>query len=80
MSALQFSSIGLPELLVILLIALLLFGTKRLPELGSSLGRAISEFKRGLSGEASRESALGSPEKPILESGERSRETSPPSS
>jgi|GEM_PF-2684657 sec-independent protein translocase protein TatA len=54
MPSFQFSSIGFPELLIILMIALLLFGTKRLPELGSSLGRAISEFKRGLSGEAPR--------------------------
>jgi sec-independent protein translocase protein TatA len=54
MPSFQFSSIGFPELLIILMIALLLFGTKRLPELGSSLGRAIREFKRGLSGEAPR--------------------------
>ncbi len=54
MPSFQFSSIGFPELLIILMIALLLFGTKRLPELGSSLGRAISEFRRGLSGETPR--------------------------
>ena len=38
--------IGIGELVVIFLIILLLFGTKRLPEIGSALGQAIREFKR----------------------------------
>lgn len=37
----------MPEILVILLIALLLFGPRKLPELGRSLGQSIREFKRG---------------------------------
>lgn len=37
--------LGMPELLVILVIALLVFGASRLPEVGSSLGRAIRGFK-----------------------------------
>ena len=37
--------LGLPELLVILVIALLVFGAGRLPEIGSSLGKAIKGFK-----------------------------------
>lgn len=37
--------IGMGELVVIFLIILLLFGTKRLPEIGSALGKAIKEFK-----------------------------------
>ena len=41
-------SLGLPELLVILLVVLLLFGTKRLPEIGKSLGEGIREFKKAL--------------------------------
>lgn len=39
-------SIGGPEILLVLVIALLLFGPKRLPELGKSVGRALREFKR----------------------------------
>ena len=39
-------SIGLPEVIVIFLIILLLFGAKKLPEVGRSLGRGIREFKK----------------------------------
>jgi len=38
--------IGMPELILILVIALLVFGPKKLPEIGKSLGRAMAEFKR----------------------------------
>lgn len=41
-----FSSIGIPELLIILTIALIVFGPRKLPELGRSLGRSLNEFKR----------------------------------
>jgi sec-independent protein translocase protein TatA len=39
-------SIGFPEMLVILVVALIIFGPRKLPELGRSLGRSINEFKR----------------------------------
>ena len=39
-------SIGMPELLIIFVIALIIFGPRKLPELGKSLGRSLSEFKR----------------------------------
>ena len=39
-------SIGMPELLVILIVVLMLFGSKRLPELARGLGKGIREFKR----------------------------------
>ncbi|MEI6667117.1 MAG: TatA/E family twin arginine-targeting protein translocase [Acidobacteriota bacterium] len=38
--------IGMPELVVILVIALIIFGPRKLPELGRSLGKSIAEFKR----------------------------------
>ena len=43
--------LSLPKILFILAIALLFFGPKRLPEIGSSLGSAIKGFKHGLMGE-----------------------------
>jgi len=39
--------LGLPEILLILVIALLIFGAARLPEIGRALGKALSEFKKG---------------------------------
>ncbi len=41
------------ELIIILVVALVIFGPKRLPELGSSLGRGMREFKDSVSGKAS---------------------------
>ena len=41
--------LGTPELIVILAIAFLIFGGKKLPEIGSGLGKAISSFKKGIS-------------------------------
>lgn len=40
--------LGTPELIVILGIAFLIFGGKKLPEIGAGLGKAISSFKKGL--------------------------------
>ena len=40
--------IGIPELLVILLICLLVFGAAKLPEIGKAFGKTISEFKKGM--------------------------------
>jgi TatA/E family protein of Tat protein translocase len=42
----MFGSLGMPELVVIFVIALIIFGPRKLPELGKSLGRSINEFKR----------------------------------
>jgi sec-independent protein translocase protein TatA len=45
----MFSQIGMPEILVILLIVLLVFGAKRLPEMGAAMGKGIREFKKSIS-------------------------------
>ncbi len=43
-------NLGLPELIIILIVILLLFGAKRLPEVGRSMGEAIRAVKDGLKG------------------------------
>jgi TatA/E family protein of Tat protein translocase len=42
----MFGSIGMPEMIIILMIALIIFGPRKLPELGRSLGKSLGEFKR----------------------------------
>ena len=44
------SGIGLPEMLIVLVIALIVLGPKKLPEAGKSLGRGMREFKDSLTG------------------------------
>ena len=45
----NFGNLGFMEILLILVVVLLLFGAKRLPEIGASFGKSITAFKRGLS-------------------------------
>jgi sec-independent protein translocase protein TatA len=42
----MFGSIGMPELILIFIVALLVFGPKKLPEIGKSIGKGLAEFKR----------------------------------
>ena len=44
-------NLGMPEILVILLVALLIFGPRKLPELGRSVGSGIRDFRKGMAGE-----------------------------
>jgi len=46
----MFGSLGPQELLIILLIVIIIFGAKKLPELGKSLGEGIKNFKGSVSG------------------------------
>ena len=50
----MFGSIGMPELIVIFVVALLVFGPRRLPEVGKSIGEAIRGFKKAMSEPESR--------------------------
>jgi sec-independent protein translocase protein TatA len=56
--------IGVPELLIVLAIVLLLFGPKRLPGLGRSLGGGIKNFKREIRGGDDRAGDDADPERP----------------
>jgi TatA/E family protein of Tat protein translocase len=42
----MFGSLGMPELVLIFIVALLVFGPKKLPDIGKSLGKGLAEFKR----------------------------------
>jgi sec-independent protein translocase protein TatA len=57
--------LGVPELMVILVIALVVFGPSKLPQIGSGLGKAIRDFKKGVTGgeddEAEKEAKKDSP-------------------
>jgi sec-independent protein translocase protein TatA len=50
-----FNNIGPMELIIVLVIALIVIGPKRLPEVGKSLGRGMREFKDSLSGDSREE-------------------------
>ena len=54
-------NIGFPEMVLIFVVALLVFGPKRLPELGRSLGRGLSEFRRASSDLEIRQSITETP-------------------
>ena len=45
----MFGSLGIPELLIILVIVLIIFGVGKLPQIGSALGQSIRNFKKSVS-------------------------------
>ena len=59
----MFNSIGIPELAIVLLIVLVIFGPKRLPGLGRSLGSGMREFKDSLTGKDKSEDTDGDEER-----------------
>jgi sec-independent protein translocase protein TatA len=50
-----FGPVGLPEMLIILVIVILIFGANRLPELGKGIGAGIKNFKSGLKDETKKD-------------------------
>jgi sec-independent protein translocase protein TatA len=65
-------NIGLPELLIVMVVVLLLFGAKRIPEIAGSMGKGIREFKKNIN-EATRE--INADTKAPLDSDSQSRLT-----
>ncbi|GMV10029.1 MAG TPA: twin-arginine translocase TatA/TatE family subunit [Gemmatimonadaceae bacterium] len=75
----NFGNLGFMEILLILVVVLLLFGARRLPEIGASFGKSIKEFKKGLSDvdrtlqEESRQSLPPRPAEPLRQDQEEAR-------
>lgn len=70
----MFGNIGLPELIIIFVIILLLFGGKKLPEVGQNLGKAIKSFKDGIGGAGQEARKEEEPPAPVQAKGELPRE------
>jgi sec-independent protein translocase protein TatA len=68
----MFGNLGFPELLIIMVVILLLFGAKRIPEIAGSMGKGIKEFKKNIN-DATRE--VTAETRPPLESDTQSRLT-----
>jgi sec-independent protein translocase protein TatA len=58
-----FENLSLPHLLMVIAVALLVFGPKRIPEIGGSMGKAIREFRKSIAGTGSDDPA-GPPDTP----------------
>ena len=58
--------IGVPELIVLAIVLLLIFGPKRLPEIGKSMGKGMREFKESVSGMTGDDTPAAAPAKPEL--------------
>jgi sec-independent protein translocase protein TatA len=63
--------IGIPELLILFVVLLLVFGPKRIPEMGRSLGRGMREFKDSVTGRLELEPAEEQAPRPAVPAAER---------
>lgn len=73
----MFGSIGMPELILIAVVALIIFGPKKLPEVGRALGKGLRELKNAISGikeEINNISEEETKEKPKIGSNEKPKE------
>lgn len=57
----MFGNLGMTEILMLLVICLVLFGAKRIPEIGASVGKGIREFKQSISGTGEDAASLTAP-------------------
>lgn len=64
--------IGMPELIIILVIILIIFGAGKLPEIGSGIGKGIKNFKKATTGELDEDTETKEPQK--LEASPESKE------
>jgi len=69
-------NVGPLEIAVVLIIVLIIFGPKRLPELGQSMGRGIREFKNSISGDKDKDSPEDA--RPELEASKQVQTSQPP--
>ena len=70
----MFGKIGLPELILILVIALIIFGPRKLPDIGRSIGKGIREFRQATT-EISKTVSLDDDEEEIMEGSKKTVET-----
>ena len=74
----MFGNLGFPELLIIMVVILLLFGAKRIPEIAGSMGKGIREFKKNINDatrEVTAESNVAEPPRLTASELERRRQT-----
>ncbi len=73
----MFGNLGFPEIMLILVIVLLVFGAKRLPEIGASFGKGIREFKRSINEASDAVTGADNPNPPSRQIDSRTGSTPP---